>query len=306
MRILIGYDGSDCSEETFEDLRLAGLPAAVEAVVLSVANVWLPPAPIEGVEPAVKVMPLAVERAREHAEAKLGEAQSTADRGASRLHALFPSWHVKAEAVADSPSWAVIKKASEWKADLVVVGSHGYSGFNRLTLGSVSQKIVNESPCSVRIARKRERKPGQPIHIVVGLDGSENSDLAIRTVLDRKWPTGTEVHLITAIDENVITAIFEPSPLLSRWVSENDEEPLTWVGRMIADYRQQLEAAGLHVHSLVNDGDPKTLLVAESTNWGADTLFVGAKGHNLIERFLIGSVSTSIISRAECSVEVVR
>ena len=89
-------------------------------------------------------------------------------------------------------------------------------------------------------------------------------------------------------------------------MSENDEEPLTWVGRMIADYRQQLEAAGLHVHSLVNDGDPKTLLVEEATNWGADTLFVGAKGHNLIERFLIGSVSTSIISRAECSVEVVR
>jgi hypothetical protein len=43
MRVLIGFDGSECSEAALSDLRLAGLPDNVEAVVLTVANVWLPP-----------------------------------------------------------------------------------------------------------------------------------------------------------------------------------------------------------------------------------------------------------------------
>lgn len=43
MRILIGYDGSDCAEAALDDLQRAGLPSKTEALVLSVAEVWLPP-----------------------------------------------------------------------------------------------------------------------------------------------------------------------------------------------------------------------------------------------------------------------
>ena len=42
-KILIAYDGSDCARDAIDDLRLAGLPEEAEAVVMSVANVWLPP-----------------------------------------------------------------------------------------------------------------------------------------------------------------------------------------------------------------------------------------------------------------------
>jgi nucleotide-binding universal stress UspA family protein len=307
MKILIGYDGSECATDALANLRMAGLPTGegqVEAVVLAVANVWLPPAVT--LEPAVKVTPRAVERAREEAERKLREAQTTAQEGAARLSELFPSWQIRAEAVADSPCWAIIKRAGEWPADLIVVGSHGYSGLNRLTLGSVSQKVVIESPCSVRISRQHQPPAGQPLRIIAGLDGSEDSERAVTTILNRKWPAGTEVRLVTAIDEKVITAIFDPSPLLQRWMEADDEDPLAWVSRMIGDYRARLEAAGLVVDSMVNHGDPKTTLLNESSDWNADVIFVGARGHNIIERVLIGSVSTSIISRAQCSVEVIR
>jgi nucleotide-binding universal stress UspA family protein len=43
MKILIGYDGSDCAEAALDDLRRAGLPETAEAHILSVAEVWLPP-----------------------------------------------------------------------------------------------------------------------------------------------------------------------------------------------------------------------------------------------------------------------
>lgn len=306
MKVLIGYDGSECAAATLGDLPLAGLPDEVEAEVLSVADVWLPPPEALGLEPAVKVTPLAVERARSQAEKKLAEMEAIAHQGAERLKAIFPAWKVTAEAVADSPSWAVIKRASDWPADLVVVGSHGYAGFNRLTLGSVSHKIVTESACSVRIARIKERTPDRPLRLVIGLDGSLYADLAVQTVRNRRWPRGTEAHLITAIDEKVVTAIFQPPEILKQWVGEHDEEPLAWVGRMIGHYRAQLEAAGFKVRSLVNYGDPKTMLIEEAANCDADCIFIGAKGHGIIERVLIGSVSTSIIAKADCSVEVIR
>lgn len=42
MKILIAYDGSDCARDAIDDLRLAGLPDEAEAVVMSIADVWLP------------------------------------------------------------------------------------------------------------------------------------------------------------------------------------------------------------------------------------------------------------------------
>lgn len=309
MRVLIAYDGSDCSEEAFKDLGMAGLPDEVDALILTAANVWLPPALAAGIDPAVKITTVAVERALNEASAKVDEARAIADRGAETLRKLFPLWRVSAEAVADSPAWAVIKRAREWDADLVVVGANGASDISRLerlALGSTSQKIVTEAACTVRVARSRERDVNRPIRLVIGLDGSDDSDRAIRTVAGRQWPTGTEVLLLTAIDDRLMTTIFEPPAQLLAWIEETDEDPLNWVGRMLADYRHQLESSGLKVKTIVNHGDPKSLLLDEATNWEADCIVLGARGHNLIERFLIGSVSTSITSRATCSVEVVR
>jgi hypothetical protein len=43
LKVLIGYDGSPCADEALQDLQRAGLPPEVEAVVLSVADLWLLP-----------------------------------------------------------------------------------------------------------------------------------------------------------------------------------------------------------------------------------------------------------------------
>ena len=45
MKILIGYDGSECADAALDDLTHAGLPATAEAQILSVGEVWPPPPP---------------------------------------------------------------------------------------------------------------------------------------------------------------------------------------------------------------------------------------------------------------------
>ena len=65
---------------------------------------------------------------------------------------------VETELLAGIPKHAVVDEAERWGADLVVVGSHGYSGFERFLLGSVSQSIAHHARCSVLIVRCRPSK----------------------------------------------------------------------------------------------------------------------------------------------------
>jgi nucleotide-binding universal stress UspA family protein len=301
MKVLIGYDGSSCADAALYDLRRAGLPEVIEAVVMSVADVLLPPQPPEQAaadSPLPMPTPGAVRHAFAHAQHAVEEAKVLAKRASERLKTYFPSWNIHAEACADSPAWGLIKKADEWQPDLVVVGSHGRSALGRLILGSVSQKVLAEARCSVRIARGRLDAQDGPVRIVVGVDGSTDADAAVHAIAKRVWPAGSEARIITAVDRMLATA---PQRL-----DASGGHEWSWPRRVAERAVEELRDAGLVVSSLVAEGDPKRLLPAEAEAWEADSIFFGARGLRGIERFLLGSVPTAVAARAHCSVEVVR
>jgi nucleotide-binding universal stress UspA family protein len=68
----------------------------------------------------------------------------------------------------------------------------------------------------------------------------------------------------------------------------------------------RLREAGLSAMGFVRDGDPKRVIVDEAERAAVDCIFLGARGHTRLERFLLGSVSSAVASRAPCSVEVIR
>ena len=306
MNILIAYDGSPAALTALNDIVRAGLPARASATVLTVADVWIPPGDLETADSHTPGFPVAIRRARVQAREALEKARSTAVAGASQLQELKPEWTVKAETTADSPAWAVITFAETWPADLILVGSHGASRLDRLLLGSVSQKILAEASCSVRIGRKPRRAASEPARIVLGLDGSQDSRAAVDAVALREWPANSEVRFVTAIDDKIQSAAAYPHAPLFQWLHENDEDYDAWISRMTASERERLEKRGLRTSVLVNAADPKAALVEEAASWDADTIFVGARGHRMLNRFLLGSVSSAISARALCSVEVVR
>jgi nucleotide-binding universal stress UspA family protein len=55
-----------------------------------------------------------------------------------------------------SPRSAILEESENWKADLIVVGSHGYGPWQRFLLGSVSQAVVSHAKCSVEVVRCSE------------------------------------------------------------------------------------------------------------------------------------------------------
>src|SRR5690606_26422884 len=76
--------------------------------------------------------------------------------------------------------------------------------------------------------------------------------------------------------------------------------------RVADDAGRKLRDAGLLVDTVVREGAPVPLLLDGAEELGADCIFLGARGHRFMERFLLGSVSAAVAARAGCSVEVIR
>ena len=311
MKILIGYDGSECADAALDDLTQAGLPAAGEAQIMSIAEVWLPPPPpsayeiIEEARHANSPAELQRDFAKSCAAAK--EALALAERARERLQTRLPNWKLTADSSCGSPAWELVAKADQWKPDLIVVGSHGRTALGRFVLGSVSQRVLTEALCSVRIARGRVEEPNSPVRIVVGTDGSPASDQALRAVAARNWPAQSEVKVVLVDDPLAPEFLGKLIPPLATTLEEDRQEERAWVENISKQAIDILRSADLKVTCVVREGDPKQELPKAAEEWGADCIFVGSAGFsNRFERFVLGSVSAAVAARAHCSVEVVR
>ena len=311
MKVLIGYDGSECADAALDDLSQAGLPETGEVHILSVAEVWLPPPPpssYEIIEEAKSAKsPADLQRNFSKRCAGAREALALADRARDRVQTLFPDWKVTADSSCGSAAWELVAKADEWRPDLIVVGSHGRTAFGRFLLGSVSQRVLTEAKCPVRIARGRVEEPNSPVRIIVGTDGSPASDDALRAVAARHWPRQSEIKVITVDDPLALEFLGKLIPPLGEMLEEDLQEARAWVKEIFKRSAEILRAAGIKVTCVVREGDPKRELPKAAEEWGANCIFVGSAGFsNRLERFALGSVSAAVAGRAHCSVEVVR
>jgi len=307
MKILLAYDGSEYADDAVRDLKRAGLGSEVELLVMTIADLFLPPPIDEEAEDASpKYLPEVVKRAQAGAQHKLEEAQRLAKRASDEIRSMFPDWQVTWEAKAGSPAWELIWKADRWKPDLIVMGARGLSVFGgRLILGSISQRVLYEARGSVRIARASYRTD-KPVRILIGVDLSSDSQGAVDAVCNRQWPDGSEVGLLAVVD-SVLGMIYDPrEPSAVKWIEVADEKDWHNVRDIFEPTAQKLRRAGLHAEMLIRHGHPADQILQEADTWGADCIFVGAKGTRGIDRLLLGSVSSAVSSRAHCSVEVVR
>lgn len=305
MEVVIGFDGSDCALAALDDLERAGLPEVAQALVVSVAERSAPPPGLQQ-EKALGGQRDGREDSATKAALFLPEVQALGLKAVERLQQLFPLWEVSAESDWGSPASCLLAKAGVLKADLIVVGSHGHSGLGRFLLGSVSHTVVAEARCSVRIARGRAAVPDRPLRLLIGIDGSEGAEVALQTVASRRWPDGTQARAVSAFDLVVPPLTSYLMPPAVNWIDEDNQAQQARAQHLAETAAETLRKAGLDASARVKVGSPKQALLLEAEDWQADTIFVGARGLNRLDRFLLGSVSISVATRANCSVEVVR
>jgi nucleotide-binding universal stress UspA family protein len=224
-------------------------------------------------------------------------------KGASaRIHSLMPHWSVEPSVSFGSAASILIEKADEWGPDLIIVGSHGRGAAGRVLFGSVSQKVAHEARCAVRVARCHPAPPGAPVRLIVGVDGSKGAEAAIGAVAERQWPRGAEARIVNASWK--IGA--SPSGMTLSHFAERDAVERARVERMVESAAEKLQAARLATSVVMEEEEPRRLLLSEAENWGADSIFVGATGLGGFGRWLLGSVASAVAARAHCSVEIVR
>ncbi|MEO8042836.1 MAG: universal stress protein [Acidobacteriota bacterium] len=309
MKLLIAYDGSRDADAAIDDLRSCGLPAKISAEVISVAEVWLPsPESIDGdggresayVEEIVR-------ESQEKGEKAVTEAQILAGFATGRVKAAFQDWDVAPFATYGSPGWEIVNEAERFDADLVLLDAQGQSFLSRLVLGSISQRVLTEASCSVRIGRGRIDLDAGPERIVIGFDGSRGANAAVEAVAARNWNEDTEVKLISVSEPVLPSTIGRFVTPTIRTAEEANVSERVWIEQSAKIAIAKLVDRGLEATLQVCSGNPKYLLPDEADKWGADCIFVGANAWgSRLERFLIGSTSAAVAARAHCSVEVIR
>jgi nucleotide-binding universal stress UspA family protein len=147
MKILLAVDGSPFSEGAADSVARRPWPPGSEVKIVSVTepfqpylieayalpmNYW-----VEMEQSARRQAKQAVEMAAE----KFNERQGVA---------------ISKEVLKGNPKSTIVDEAEKWGADLIIMGSHGYTGLRRMLLGSVSQAVASHAKCSVEIVRNHK------------------------------------------------------------------------------------------------------------------------------------------------------
>jgi nucleotide-binding universal stress UspA family protein len=264
------------------------------------AAVWGLPAPVGPDEEWEKIFE---ERAVENvtkAAARFGEIAET-------------KTDVVTKTLKGDPKRALLDEADHWGADLIIVGTHGYNALQRLWLGSVSRAVISHAKRSVHVVRLREAQGlgEKGMRILLAVDGSEPSDVAVEEIANRPWPAGSEVRVISAVH-----LPFTPTPetwaLPESYYSTVEkiarEQAESAINNAIAKLRESNEAREipLTLSEEVIVGHAEEVIINEAKRWNADLIALGSHGYSGFERFLLGSVSHAVASHAPCSVEIVR
>jgi nucleotide-binding universal stress UspA family protein len=204
------------------------------------------------------------------------------------------------------PHEVIVGDAASLQADLLVLGTHGHSGFHRLLLGSVTEKAVRTAPCPVLTVPPA--LAGASPHVVFRqilcpTDFSPTSQRATQLALDLGRQAGGCVTLLHAVE------YLEP------------EEPCEHVAFDIRDYRARLlEHFRQRLHAQVAD-DARTWcevqevlainrayreILDRAAALPADLIVMGAQGHGGLELMLYGSNTQQVVRRATCPVLTVR
>jgi len=150
MKILLATDGTKQGESAVEMLRNFKLGEADEVKAVSVVDMAVPLA----VDVYGGYLPDTTELekvARENATRVLDTAVVTSKKIAAPAN-------VWGEVLYGSPESRIVETAEQMKADLIILGSHGYNRWERLLLGSVSDSVLHHAPCSVLIVRSQPEK----------------------------------------------------------------------------------------------------------------------------------------------------
>jgi len=290
-RILCPIDLSDFSQPALACAVALGQTYGADVTVLHVFATWLPPASLTTVPGWMMHVP----EARESL--------------ANELRALLAPYAVSGVALhlqtaeGDAAS-EIVRCAGDLEMDLIVMGTHGRSGFDRFTLGSVAEKVVRKASCPVLTLPPGARRTPSEVafrNILCPVDFSTYSERALDFAVSlaaRVDGTVTALHVVEALDDE--QELYRPDDIaeLRRRQCQAAQTALQDVIATHADAQR--------VKELIALGRPHREILRVAADQASDLIVIGVRGRGAIDITLFGSTTNQVVRRAACPVVTIR
>ena len=208
--------------------------------------------------------------------------------------------------VLDGDPWRVIiDEATATPADLLVIGTHGRSGFEKLLLGSVTEKVVRRAPCPVLTVghvRAHSRKGPLFHRILCAADLTQASQQTLEMALALATENDAQITLLHVMDAL--------SGSNAAALATGVREPVA--RQLVASARDELRKAVpndvrtfCEVTDRVETGTPWTEILRVAEQMDAELIVMGAHATGVAGQLLFGSTTNHVVRRANCPVLII-
>lgn len=266
-RLLVALDGSPRSEAALAAVRSILRRHPAEVTLLQAVEA--PP----GSEPVLAA----------HLNVLIGRAEDYLGEKARELEALGAQ--VRPVVRVGYAAEVLLQAAEKETSGLLVLATHGRSGFQRWALGSVAEKILHASPLPV-LAVRTAPDVAEPAfrRILVPLDGSEPSLAVIPSVAELARRFGAHLLLLNVCEGPACTV---PVPEVTR----------AW---------KALREAGVSAEPLMRQGAPAPEILEAAREQSADLIAMATHGRSGLSRWALGSVAEKVLRASPVPTLLVR
>ncbi len=293
-RILCPVDFSDASRAALESALMLARWYDSRVFVPHVVQIALPPAPF------TPNAPTALTPAQE---------EETAGHLASFVAGCEPgSVAVTTTVLVGSAVAEILRQAQDLPADLIVLGTHGRSGFEHLLMGSVTERVLRKATCPVCTIRadahQRPRTPPAPFtRIMCAVDFSPASLNALEHALSLAQESGGRLTLVHVQDWPFDLRAAETfGPDASRYQRQLHERATRELAAVVpADARTWCE-----IEEVVAIGRPHEVILQTARDVAANLIVMGAHARAGLDLHVLGSTTDHVVREAACPVLTVR
>jgi nucleotide-binding universal stress UspA family protein len=293
-RILCPVDFSEFSAHAVEQALALARWYGASVTLLHVAWIELPPATFGAGPGPLSLSPDAL--ARIEAEVRTFSEPWAAGHG---------SVHTSVRAGVAAPQ--ILAEAAALPADLIVIGTHGRSGFERLMLGSTADKVLRKASCPVMTVPRRVDGESAPSvtfkRILCATDFSSGSKAALTYALSMAQEADARLTVVHVLEWPEVPAGDEPfartlTAARDHWQAQQQSRLRAAVPAEARTWCQAEEVLAM--------GKPYQEILRVAAESAADLLVLGVQGRGALDLGLFGSTTSEVLRRAACPVLTVR
>ncbi len=309
MNVLLAVDPSQNSSSAAKFVEALRLPTHSKLYLLYVEEA-------QAELPGPDHFPRMLGQVREQLSEVRQKTMENARHLVNRLAALFHEQDLEIHSlvIEGIPGAQILTAIEQYQIHLVALGTKGLSGLKRFLLGSVSEWVLYDAPCSVLVIRERPQEAAvnssRGLHVLLAMDGSSDSWEAVALLKTLKLPKTSRLTILHVVEKP--SALIALALVSGHMDTTKFAEDCMQTGRqagvqLLENTQHDLMGEELEVDIKLTEGHAADEILKAAQDAQTDLIVVGSRGVTELRRvMMLGGVSHKVVRHAQCSVLVAR